>query len=495
MHATPMVRVPDGPFQYGLSEKERERAAAAAGVHPDMLYFHSRPATLTTPEFWIDRHAVTRGQFARFMRETGYELEYSGWLVGWTDLVQRPDCEDPARASCPMVGVNSEDAAAYARWAGKRLPTETEWEKAARGTDGRAYPWGNEYRPVAPPTGDLALSSTYPVGARPELASPYGVHDMAGGVLEWVRTVFIPVARDGTTDAASHLLAGSSILHRQPYSHMATSRLSWSPQLRAYNTGFRCVSDSPPPAGAAVDAAPPASAPAALLETASIDPGQVGRSSIRLRAYDWPTFAIEVPWFPHSLWVADIPEGHWGPFGGANDWPRRPEDEWRTAWQVCEDATCLRYLKTQGDSSLEVSVVADGDEVRLLVVPRNIGRISLGTVCIKTFSPFFSSQERLSQCRIRGDSLVRACDMPLPGVLAASFGWSVGEDLPHGAVVMRSYDGSAFVALVGAEGADCWGNGWPHCTHLRGDAMDTDGPAEIRMIFAVSSLTDLLARL
>ena len=91
-----------------------------------------------------------------------------------------------------------------------------------------------------------------------------------------------------------------------------------------------------------------------------------------------------------------------------------------------------------GEHTLRVTVTAEEDEVQMHVAAENLGPVSLGTICVKTFSPFFSSQERLTQCRLEGDSLVRACDMPLPPELASSFGWTVGADVPFGAVVMRS---------------------------------------------------------
>ena len=122
--------MPAGPFRFGLAEAQRQALARDAGVHPDMLHFHSREALLDTPPYWIDRYPVTNAQFRRFLEETSYQVPHNGWRVGWTDLVGTEDL------LAPVVGVNAEDAEAYARWAGKRLPTEVEWEKAARGEGG-----------------------------------------------------------------------------------------------------------------------------------------------------------------------------------------------------------------------------------------------------------------------------------------------------------------------------------------------------------------------
>ena len=488
-----MVQVPAGPFVFGMTEDQKRDAADAAGVHVDMLHFHSNPAQLTTPEFWMDRYPVTRGQFLRFVQETGYEIEVSGWLVGWVELTAHFDFDDPDRLLWPMTGVNADDARAYARWAGKRLPTEVEWEKAARGTDGRLYPWGNDYQPVVATDGTLTLGASQPVGTRPQLASPYGVEDAAGGVLEWTQTVFTPASRDGTAvDATPWMLSGSSGLHRQPYSHMVTSRWSWHPGLRAYNTGFRCVSDAAP--SAPVSCAAALTGSALTPETAAIEPARYMQEPIRLRGYDWATLAIEVPWFPDSLWVVDVPEGNWGPFGGANAWPHRDRAIWFTPWKSSQDGTQVAYERRDGSRVLKVVATAGADEVVIRVKARELGPLNLGTICVKTFSPFFSSQERLTQHRVEGGALVRACDLPLPGELSASFGWTVGDNLPDGAVITRSYDGSAAVAISGRPGADCWGNGWPHCTHIRGPAMDFEDECELRFIFAVGPVTDVISR-
>ena len=130
---------------------------------------------VSLPGFFIDRTEVTNAQLARFR---------PGRMVA------------PGQENLPATGVTYEEAEAYARWAGKRLPTEDEWEKAARGTDGRAYPWGSAWDKAkvaarAPkPTQKLACgkpSRVRPVGSVPEGASPYGCLDMAGNAWEWVQ--------------------------------------------------------------------------------------------------------------------------------------------------------------------------------------------------------------------------------------------------------------------------------------------------------------------
>jgi formylglycine-generating enzyme required for sulfatase activity len=493
-----MVRVPAGSFLFGMSAKEKLAAAKEAGVHPDMLRFHSNRQLLTTKEFWIDKYPVTRGQFLRFMKATGYKIQYNGWLVAWRELVGDPFVADPVKMCWPMIGVNSVDGAAYAKWVGKRLPTEIEWEKAVRGTDGRLYPWGNTWKDSAcyRNPGNLSLGAGFPVGSFPDGASPYGVMDMVGSVLQWVEVVITPpvASESGMQDTNNYFLAGSSLLHQQPYSHMVGHRLSHSQENRIYDSGFRCVSDVKPQnlATSPKYAPPPVAAPKPVKLRADL----FLKEPIRLEPLGWATFNIHVPWFPESVWSVDCPEGRFGPFGGAIAWPYEKESEWKIDWKVEDGGRRISYSREKDGKKLNFEAWVDGPVVEYRMSGENMEPLDLSAFCFKTFSPFFSSQERLTQNRLDGNTLVRSCDLPVNPLFPASFGWTLhGLDVPNtsrhksfqglnpGAAIFKAYQGSAYLMIVGPPGVSAGGNGWVPCTHLGGPKRLVEKSGGGRIVF------------
>jgi formylglycine-generating enzyme len=161
-----MVWVPAGDFLMG--SKEDEGAT------------HERPQRKVYLDgYWIYKYPVTVAQYRRFCLATDRSMPHPpGW--GWKDVH-------------PMVMVNWQDAADYAKWAGASLPTEAQWEKAARGTDGRTYPWGDTWdSSKCANSVNERLWNTRPVGSYPTGASPYGAMDMAGNVWEWCADWYDP---------------------------------------------------------------------------------------------------------------------------------------------------------------------------------------------------------------------------------------------------------------------------------------------------------------
>jgi iron(II)-dependent oxidoreductase len=129
--------------------------------------------------YYMDIFEVSNKKYAGFMKATGHAAP-----AYWDDKrVNKPDQ--------PVVGVNWHDAKAFCEWEGKRLPTEAEWEKAAKGPEGLRYPWGNELDPKRSNYGKLQPATT-PVASYPEGASPYGIYNMSGNVFEWVADWYDP---------------------------------------------------------------------------------------------------------------------------------------------------------------------------------------------------------------------------------------------------------------------------------------------------------------
>ncbi len=203
-----MALVPEGKFLMG----------AGPGSHADNL---RREVVLDA--FYMDKHEVTNGDYKRFVDKEGHR-EPRNWAIRGYD----EDLKDH-----PVVFVSYKDAEAYCTWMGKRLPTEEEWEKAARGTDGRVYPWGNEFKRDRANTSISGIVGTSRVGRYEEGKSPYGLYDMAGNVWEWTSSDY---------KKGSKVVKGGSwgLSHR--FSR-AFARVGYGQNTRINNLGFRCARD------------------------------------------------------------------------------------------------------------------------------------------------------------------------------------------------------------------------------------------------------------
>lgn len=221
-----MIGVPAGPFLMGTTEEEAHRLAEAYGYHVSWLSGEVPQRRIDLPRFSIDKYPVTNRQFMAFCEDADY--------------ARAPQFRDRASThpEHPVTGVTRADAEAYAKWAGKRLPTDAEWEKAARGTDGRLYPWGDEFDPEAchwnrDRTGHGPGPA--PVTAHPKGASPYGVMDMAGNVAEW--------CGDGPSPHTAYLRGGCWFTEDPINLRASAHNMSGSIYNASMFYGFRCVQE------------------------------------------------------------------------------------------------------------------------------------------------------------------------------------------------------------------------------------------------------------
>lgn len=247
----PMVLIPAGEFTMGTND-------VGANWHqgnPNESPQHA----VVVPAFLVDLYEVTIERYAKFM-----EAAQHGAPPLWDDEAVT------SAGDRPVVGVDWADAEAYCRWAGKRLPTESEWEKAARGTDGRRYPWGEMQPFVDIANYNRGLWVSYPITLVPVTSgvagmsirhglkeggrSPYGLFHMAGNASEWVqdwydREYYKGSPKEnpkGPAQGEKKVIRGGS-WGDSPRNIRVTARFSATPDFRDQSVGFRCAMDAPKP--------------------------------------------------------------------------------------------------------------------------------------------------------------------------------------------------------------------------------------------------------
>lgn len=217
MDGSVMVRVPESTFPRG-STNEDAVDGPRRSIHLD--------------DFYMDRTEITIAQFRAFVAHAGYRAE-GPWL-------RFADGDDAK----PVTGVTFRDAVEYAEWCGKRLPSEDEWEKAARGGQAMAWPWGDRPGLHLAVTREERVSGPRPVGSLPAGASPYGLVDMAGNAWEWTASRFRPYPEShftsGLYDLDLRVLRGGSWLFSLEEAR-TSSRKPMAPRLWGPDIGFRCV--------------------------------------------------------------------------------------------------------------------------------------------------------------------------------------------------------------------------------------------------------------
>lgn len=200
-----MIYIPAGEFWMGNNDGD-----------PNEYPQHK----LFVKAFLIDKYPVTNEQFEKFLKETGIKSTY------WRKYFKA------GQENVPVVNVSWQEATQYAEWAGKRLPSEAEWEKAARGTDGRKFPWGDKWE-----DGPIDASSIPDVGNFMDRASPFGVMDMVGCIYEWTQDWYHPYPYKGPYET------GKTKVVKGGRTRFATCsyRSGEIPDYRSSSRGFRCV--------------------------------------------------------------------------------------------------------------------------------------------------------------------------------------------------------------------------------------------------------------
>ncbi|OGQ79122.1 MAG: hypothetical protein A3F90_18435 [Deltaproteobacteria bacterium RIFCSPLOWO2_12_FULL_60_19] len=237
---TEMINIPAGPFTMGSDDGPADE----------------RPAhRVELAAFSIDRLPVTNAQFAAFLNGVGPVNSSGERLFDVDDVDARVHrragkwAADQGYENHPVVEVSWVGARDYCAWAKKRLPTEAEWEKVARGTDGRKYAWGNEPPDRSRAQFSAGYNQTVPVDRFPNGASPYGVLDMLGNVWEWVSSAYLPYpykASDGREELKPGPVRGTrgGGHDSRPQELTTTHRgkdLSRNPASGHHNIGFRCA--------------------------------------------------------------------------------------------------------------------------------------------------------------------------------------------------------------------------------------------------------------
>jgi formylglycine-generating enzyme required for sulfatase activity len=223
-----MVFVPAGEFVMGSEFGEFDEEPR------HMVYLDA---------FYIDRYEVTNEQYAQCVEAGECQRQ---------NVARIEELMGPKQ---PAVAVGWFNAVAFCEYAGKRLPTEAEWEKAARGTDERRYPWGDEWLPdqVNMHHDEDGFAWTAPVGSFPKNVSPYGAYDMAGNAWEWTqdwwsRRYYRESPREnpkGPKTGVTRVMRGGSWMYDVPFFVGAANRSPGKPLVRKRYVGFRCAKDAP----------------------------------------------------------------------------------------------------------------------------------------------------------------------------------------------------------------------------------------------------------
>jgi eukaryotic-like serine/threonine-protein kinase len=243
------IFIPKGEFIMGGADKNAQQTFGNGIAYPEVPQFK-----LFLESFWIDKFEVTNRQYALCVAAGGCQPPKYNAAKNLASYYDNPDY-----ANYPVIYVSWFQAKAYCTWAGRRLVTEAEWEKAARGTDGRLYPWGDDPitsdkanfcsvgcpRSFANPNYDDGYAETAPVGSFPAGASAYGVMDMAGNVWEWTSSLpalypYVPSDGRESPDANEQRIWRGGAWSTGVWYMRASTRYHSVQRYQYHNLGIRC---------------------------------------------------------------------------------------------------------------------------------------------------------------------------------------------------------------------------------------------------------------
>lgn len=233
-----MILVPGGVFTLGPND----------GYDIDT---NKRKTTfqVTLKPFYMDKTEVSCKQYADFLKSISRSDARIRLPQSWTPAKDGKGGDfasmiPPGRENYAVTGISYEDAAAYAIWAKKRLPTEDEWEAAARGYKSLAYPWGSQYEPKRANDQNGDLGGVAAVGTHPGDESPFGALDMAGNVMEWTATLEGGKLASPKPDSNQSIVIRGGAYDREPKKCSGVYRWVYASSMKIANLGFRCVKDA-----------------------------------------------------------------------------------------------------------------------------------------------------------------------------------------------------------------------------------------------------------
>lgn len=283
----PMILVPGGDFIRGSNAVDTEGLQQRYGFAAPLFLDEHPQHKISIPGFYIDTFEVTNAQYKTFVLNTGrtplllwtengyaytrdhlqsktvealrtlatdvFKLDKDTRGMSKEALITAMQDQQQTQDALPAGGMSWMEAYAFCVWRGARLPSEAEWEKAARGTAGLEFPWGNEWKPKIIATGEDGRyeEGIAPIGSYPLSKSPYGVQDMAGNVWEWVQDWYDAYPGSGTTSkefGKKHKVvrggSGGVGHYGISYFYRASTRQFAEPEMESDDVGVRCARDA-----------------------------------------------------------------------------------------------------------------------------------------------------------------------------------------------------------------------------------------------------------